>query len=109
MLIYVYLLSVSNQYSSVSFAAGLLNWSLISLINVVASILFRCTAPKRGELYLYSDNGVKLGYFTWSRLEFTMFINFILCVFCSHLERDGRTLRLQNKHIGKSCYIKYFT
>ncbi|KAL2507716.1 Piezo-type mechanosensitive ion channel-like protein [Forsythia ovata] len=28
--------------------AGLLNWSLISLINVVASLLFRFTAPKRG-------------------------------------------------------------
>ncbi|KAI3472681.1 hypothetical protein Pfo_030830 [Paulownia fortunei] len=31
--------------------AGLLNWSLISLINLVTSLLFRFTSPKTGFLY----------------------------------------------------------
>lgn len=36
---------------SVSFAAGLLDWSLISLINLVASLLFRFAGPKRGNVF----------------------------------------------------------
>lgn len=31
------------------FAAGLLNWGLISLINLATSLLFRYTSPKTGS------------------------------------------------------------
>lgn len=36
-------------------AAGMLNWSLISFINLTTSLVLRFSAPKRGTSSLYLD------------------------------------------------------
>lgn len=38
------------------FAAGLLNWSLISLINLVTSLILRFTSPKTGNVLSVNYN-----------------------------------------------------
>lgn len=42
------------------FAAGLLNWSLISFVNLVTSLLLRFNAPKRGNVLVLDLNKANL-------------------------------------------------
>lgn len=43
-----FVVSLLISANFVSFAAGILNWSLISFINLTTSLVLRFTAPKRG-------------------------------------------------------------
>lgn len=51
------------------FAAGMLNWSLISFINLATSLVLRFSAPKRGTAF-YFWTCTRQGYFIRAQILF---------------------------------------
>ncbi|KAI3449584.1 hypothetical protein Pfo_006249 [Paulownia fortunei] len=63
--------------------AGLLNWSLISLINLVTSLLLRFTAPKRG--FHFRGRVLSL-WFVFIYSAFVIILQLIFCTLCATLD-----------------------
>ncbi|MCD7466564.1 hypothetical protein HAX54_003378 [Datura stramonium] len=67
-------------------SAGLLNWSLISLVNLVSSLLLRFTAPKRG--FHFKGRALLWFVFLFSVLTILLEVGFLIVLAILGAERE---------------------